>query len=739
LNLQLKQPSTFNAKLRRYEVYREHRKNKLKLIGLRLKTLLLGSLLIFCLTPHSQARNEVEISTNFLGKELSPTDKIELRLNQPLKANEGTLAVFLNQTDLTAFFIPESNNYSYTPKVFPLPVGDNKLSVYVVSPQGEWLLLRELLLKVAEKKESKPEKREEKEDSKTEFEFTPNLSLNFKGESNVGFFPQFSRPSRLAYLDTGVQGNLQISVKRNGWTLNSQFDVAGSSRQQEALRFGELGAKAPKIDLSSYQVGLEKGRFNLKLGHLSLNRQRHFISNFESRGLQVTVPVGQQNEVTFSALNGSSIVGYDNFLGFTRASHQLLSLTFAREFIKERPGGLRLEVTAMRGSILPLDGFNERAVRDAEKNSGGSVRLQFSDKSGRLRLEGGFTRSRFRNPPDPFISEGITLETVRPTTRNARYLEVSFDFFRNVKVGKTGTLNLTGTFRHEELQPLFRSLAAFNQADRRQNQFEVTGSLGQINFTFGNLRDRDNLDEIVTILKTLGRRNNIVLSIPLNTLFTSSKPLKWLPRIGYNFGYFHQFGAFRPENGDFREDSQVPDQKSYSQNFNADWSLTGKLQLGYRYSRSFQDNRQAGRERADFLNISNAVNLGFSGIKNIDLNFSLSRESANSFEQSRLNNTFRLGTNITWRDAILKNLTFNTNFSTTIAGDRAATFEAENFEYDAQLAYRFAFGSQKFKKMNAQIFVRYANRYGRRFDRVFFLNDFNKRQGFNLGLNFSFF
>ncbi len=711
---------------------------KLKFIGIILSSFFIIGFGIFALTPYSQARNDIEITTNFVGKELSPTDKIELKLKEALKQGVGNLAVMLNQTDVSAFFVTDGNKFSYTPKVFPLPTGDNRLSVYLVNPNGEWTLLKEFSLQVAEKKaeNSAPEIKAE---SKTEIEFTPNLSLNFKGESNVGFFPQFSRPSRLAYLDTGVQGSTQISVKRNGWTLSSQFDMAGSSRRQEALRFGELGNQAPNIDLSSYQVGLEKGRFNLKIGHLSLNTQRHFISNFESRGLQVTVPVGKQNEVIFSALNGTSVVGYDNFLGFTRANHNLLSLTFAREFIKERPGGLRLEVSLMKGSVLPLNGFNQRAVNDAEKNSGGTVRLQFRDKTGRLRFEGGFTRSQFRNPPDPFISEDLTLNPIRPTTRNARYIEVSYDFLRSFKVWKDRKLRLTGTFRHEELQPLFRSLAAFNQADRRQNQFEVTGGLGEISFSFGNLRDRDNLRGLSSILKTLGRRNNAVLSLPLNTIFNPAKPIKWLPRLGYNFMQVHQFGAFLPVNGDFRELSQVPDQKSYSQNLNADWSLTDKIRFGYRYSRSFQDNRQPGREKADFLNLSHTVSFGFNGIKNIDLNLELRQERANSFEQLRLNNTFRLGTNITWRDALFKNLTFNTNFSTTLAGDKANTFESENFEYDAQLAYRFAFGSNKFKKMNAQIFVRYANRYGSRFDRVFLLNNFNKRQGFNLGINFSFF
>lgn len=712
-----------------YQKIKQHKSVKFGIIFF-----LLSSLLIF--TQKSEARTKIEVTANFVGRELSATDKLELKLNQNLPRSEGSLAVILNQTDLSAFFVPEANNYSYTPKVFHLPIGDNKLSVYLVDVKGEWALLKEFSLQVVGKK---IETNKIETTRKTEIEFTPNVSLNFKGESNVGFFPAASRPERLAYMDTAGQGNVQLSVKRNGWTLGSQFDLAGSGRKQEALRFGELGDKAPQIDLSSYQVQLEKGRFKFQLGHVSFGSQRHLINSFSSRGLSLTVPVGKQNEVSFSALNGTSIVGFDNFIGVTRASHQVLGVTFAREFIKERPGGLRLEVTAMRGSVLPLDGFNERTVNDAEKNSGGAIRLFFKDKSERLRFEGGFTRAQFQNPSDPLLEQDQEVTPIRATTRNARFLEISFDFLRDVKIWNDQKMKLTGTFRHEELEPLFRSITASNQADKRQNQFEMTGNLGEINFTFGNLRDRDNLNDIASILKTTSQRNNVILSIPFNSVFTPAKPIKWLPRIGYSYDFVHQFGAFLPVNGEFNSLSQVPDQKNYSQNLNAEWSLTDKLQIGYRYSRSFQDNRQAGRELADFRNITNAVNVGFSGLKNLNLNFELSRESANSFESATLNSTFRFGTNITWQDALIKNLTFNTNFSTTLAGDRANTFNSRNLEYDAQLAYKFEFGKEKFKKMNAQIFVRYANRYGSRFDRLFFLNDFNKNQGFNMGLNFSFF
>jgi hypothetical protein len=679
-----------------------------------------------------------EVKTNFSTGKLETDSNVELLTNRPLAPTEGTIAILLDDIDVTGVSLINGDSIVLTPTVFPLPVGENTLSVYLVNPSGEWLLIKDFHLRVKKRTEGVAGAKTQVE-SKTKFEFTPNFSLNLKGENNILFFPPGSRPERPRFADTAGQGGFQFGIKHEKWTVRSQFDFAGTSREAEALRFSELGKRASPIDLSSYHVQIENGRFKVEIGHVSFGNQRHLINSFSSRGFLVTVPVGKQNEVIVTALNGSSIVGFDNFLGVTRAKHNVLGVTFAREFIKERPGGLRLEVTAIHGSLLPINGFNQRSITDAEKSFGGAVRLQFTDKKGRMRIDGGVTRSRFTNPPDPSLAQGQTLTPIRPVTRDARFIEVSYDFLQGLKLWKERKLKVTGTFRHEEIQPLFKSVVAFTQADKEQNQFEVTAGFGDINFTVGNLRDRDNLRRIPSILETLGRRHNLVFSLPLTTLFDQSKPNKWLPHLGYTYDHFHQFGAFLPVNGDFRDASQVPDQHSFAHNFSADWTLSEKLRFGYRFNRSFQDNRQPGREKADFLNEVHATTVGTQFGKNVDINFDVSHERATNFEQPQTNGTFRVGTNLTWRDAVVKNLTFNSDFSTTLAGDHENTNRSKNIEFDAQLAYRFEFGKEKFKKIGAQFFVRYANRYGDQFNRLFFLNNLNKTQVFNMGMTFNFF
>lgn len=86
---------------------------------------------------------------------------------------------------------------------------------------------------------------------------------------------------------------------------------------------------------------------------------------------------------------------------------------------------------------------------------------------------------------------------------------------------------------------------------------------------------------------------------------------------------------------------------------------------------------------------------------------------------------------------VVKNVSFNTNISSTIAGDITNITDSRNIEYDAQLSYRFGIGKKKYRKFETQFFIRYSNRYGSRIDRLFVIRDINRFQGFNAGLTFN--
>lgn len=659
---------------------------------------------------------------------VSPTEPVEVKLDTPL--SPGTYAMLLNEIDVTGLTEVNGPTLRYKPGAFPIPIGESRVRVYLIDGAGGWNLVREIAIVVEARRESSADR---------SVEFTPSLSINIKGERNLNYFPETARPERPGYTDGAGQGGFQVKVTQSGWTFGGQFDFAGSSRKQEALRFGELANRAPSIDLSSYRVEIGKGRFKTSLGHISFGSHRHLINSFSSRGLGITVPIGRQNEVTFSVMNGTSIVGFDNFTGLSRASHQVLGFSYAREFIKERPGGLRLEVTTMRGSLLPLDSFNRRTINDSEKSLGGAVRLQFRTKDERLRFEGGYARSRFTNRVDPSLEQGQRLTRILPATKDARFLEASFDLLKDKKLFDDRKLTLTGTFRHEEIEPLFKSIGASSQADKRQNQFEVTANFGDISFVYGNLRDRDNLLDLISLLTTLNRRNNLSLAFSPGTLFTPAKPIKYMPRVSYTLDHLHQYGLILPTAGLFNSASQVPDQMNTIHGLSAELPITDKLRIGYRYSNAFQDNRQPGRERSDLQSSSNAFTLTTSYFENIQIGFDLTREQQSNLEVGRKDRQFRFGSNVTIQDLFLKNLGFAVNASTSLAGDTDNKTDSENLEFDAQATYRIAVGKKAYRKMSTQFFVRYATRHGLRIDRVFGLRDINRNQGFSAGMTVTFF
>jgi hypothetical protein len=187
---------------------------------------------------------------------------------------------------------------------------------------------------------------------------TPSLTLSLESQPAAAHFPASTRPERPTYTDFTLQGTIRTDVARGPFSSQTNFDLVGASFQGQALRFGELGQGAPQLDLSNYLMQFQASRAKLLIGHLSYGANRYLIDNFSSRGLSLSLPLTQRADFSFAALNGTSIVGWDNFFGLNERQHQILSGTLGYEFLPKRPGGLRLEAAVMRGSLLPLSHFN---------------------------------------------------------------------------------------------------------------------------------------------------------------------------------------------------------------------------------------------------------------------------------------------------------------------------------------------------------------------------------------------
>src|SRR5205823_2529288 len=72
--------------------------------------------------------------------------------------------------------------------------------------------------------------------------YVPSLTLAIKSQPAQFDFPESSRPKeRATFTDGTLQLSLRSELARGHFGSQTQFDFAGSTFQQEALRFGTLG------------------------------------------------------------------------------------------------------------------------------------------------------------------------------------------------------------------------------------------------------------------------------------------------------------------------------------------------------------------------------------------------------------------------------------------------------------------------------------------------------------------
>ncbi len=712
---------------------------------------------------------------------VAPDTPIEISFNRKLQTTEK-IAVTIEQTDLTSLFSNTENKFTYNAKILPLPSGNSNLTVYVVNAVGAWKEISRLTLlvqsqensaanEVPKTEETKPNADEEKsestvnaetvkinettkpEETKTEeqpqttettekksrFNFIPTLTLSLKSQPFQSNFPLENRPAKRATsTDFTLQGSIKNEYKSGNFSSESNFDFAGSSFKQEALRFGELGDKAPNVDLSSYLLNFQVGKAKFAYGHTSFGNSRHLVSSFSARGLSFNIPINSRFDITGGVLNGTSIVGFGNLFGLRNLDHQVQGATLGIEIFPKRQNALRVEISGFNGYIQPLNNVSEGRINDAEQSRGGSLRLVTQDKTERFKLEFGFTLSRFQNPADTSLDPDGNAVPIAAVSKTAHYLDASYQILKDVKLTKTKNVNLNFAFRHEYVEPLFKSLGASASADKTAQDYALEGTVGDIALQFGHTRFNDNLSNVASILKSLTRANRFSVALPVSAFIGKpDKPSPFLPRLAYSIDQTHQFGAGIPVNGGFEIDlSTIPDQINTNQNFSSAWQFS-KFNLEYRYNNSFADNRQTGRETADQIGCVHGISVGLNPFSILSFNVGLNFENSNNLELTQVNKTkaLTLGLNL----QPFKGATFSGNFSDTLAGDAAKTNNNKNINFDMQFTYNFNLEKSKFKKFGMQAFVRFADTFSRNRDFIADVNNRTRTKIINAGLTFNFF
>ena len=618
---------------------------------------------------------------------------VTFTLARAVDVAEGRLALVLGTMDVSALVERTSTTVTFRPRGMRLPHGEYDVVLYLAR-EGAWTEIARAAIKVLAP------------GGFTSASTKPSAALNMKGQLAEGHSEEAPEPERPTYQDFTLTGGLVSAHARGGWTLRSQSNFLGVSRREEALRYAQQQDDAPRLDLSDYVVQFERGRTVFGLGHVTTGSNRHLMNGFASRGVSATVR-GDVASLAVGAVNGSSIVGWDNLSGLDNTEHRVYAAALGLELRPKRPGALHVDATFLDGSLLPQTSFTQGAVVDAERSTGGGVQLSASTPGQRLRAAAGYSRSRFDNPNnDPELDGGLALVSVERETRGAQYAEVNATLLQDTKLGRLFATTLNAAYRYERVDPLYRSVAAFVQADRLQHGFDVGGNVGALSVQFTHNRGSDNLDDLPSMLTTHTRTSTAMTSVPLAGLLRVRHGVSWWPLLTYGQTYNRQYGAGVPLNSDFNA-SHVPDQVNMVHDASIAWQLA-KWRLQYRFNQSNQDNRQPGRERADLDGTVNTLSLGLMPHAAVDLSVDASDERQSNRELGQTTRVRRVGGTLTWRATRLTTLTaFG---ATSVSSDEPSTNESDNAEMRFELARAFdLWRNPGGGGTRGQFFLRYAN------------------------------
>ena len=637
-------------------------------------------------------------SANFAEASIAPGEELRIRFDRLVGPADGALAFVDDATDLTAFFRQVTpGEFVYSGRELPLVPGQRQLKVFLVK-DGQWTELRSITLKV--KTESGFE----------QFALKPQLDLTLKGQldqGRSGSAPAFTR--RDQYQDGQLKGGLGLDLAQGDFKLSSNVNVTGTTFQPEALRFATKGNRAPQLDITDYVVNAQMGRSQYSLGHISYGNNPLLMMGYGSRGMAFRHRLGERADFSFNAMNGTSITGADNLLGLNNPEHQVRSGAVGLELL-ERKGALRVEAQYLDASLQSQVPFNSGAIPDAEKIRGGGLRVQGTNESGRLRGDFVFARATHTAANDPVLEQGRTLTVIAPVTKNARSLDLAYDVFKPA-AGATDRFPfvLTATLRHERIDPLFKGVGVGFVSDQLLNRAGLAAQLGPLQGQWQLSRREDNLDNIPSLLKTRTIVEGVTLNLPLAQVWPGENgvPRWWMPSLGYRHENSRQFAINVPVASlSSLTGTNLPNQVNQVDSMSANWQAE-RWQLGYKLDLTKQDNRQTGREFADFYNVGHTLQGGyrFTPTLNVTGGFGRTAKYANE------NNLFSYGYNYSggfdWQ--FQERWILNGTYTLNSTRDSQNLADSRGWAMQTQIAWRFTLPSfNGGRALPGQLFLRHA-------------------------------
>lgn len=641
----------------------------------------------------------LEIRTaDFADRWVKPGAELRITFERLVGPTEGRLAFVDDTTDLTPFFRQVApGEFAYSGRELPLVPGQRQLIVFLVK-DGQWQELRRFALKVTT------------ESGFENFALKPRLDVTLKGQldqGRSGSAPAFTRADQ--FQDGTLQGGFGLDLARGDFNLSSNINVVGSTFQPEALRFATMRNHAPQADVTDYLANVQVGRAQFSLGHVSYGNNPLLLMGYASRGATFRQQLGDRFDFSFNVINGTSITGASNFFGVDSNEHQVRSGSFGVELM-ERKGGLRAEIQYLDASLQSQVPFNTGAIPDAEKSQGSGVRLQGTNESGRLRGDFVFARVKHTATNDPILAQGQTLTEIAPVTKGARSFDLAYDVVRPDRDAPVRfPFGLTASLRHERIDPLFKAVGIGFAADQVFNRIGVAGQLGPLQGQWQMSRREDNLENIPSLLKTRTSIEGATFNLPLAQVWQAEdgQPHWWLPSLGYRHENHRQRAINVPVTtlSSFNA-STLPDQLNTVDSLNANWQ-TAQWQFAYALNLAKQDNRQIGRETADFHNVGHNFQGGYRFAPTFGVSAGFGRTANYANESNLFSYSYNYSGSFDWQFQDRWNL--NGSYALTTSRDSQNLADSRVWSMQTQVAWRFSLPSfDGGRALPGQVFLRHA-------------------------------
>lgn len=634
---------------------------------------------------------------------------------------------FLGKTDVTSLFTQtEAGVFTYDNLTKALPSGNLDLKIYDGS---DWSEIDSIALNVLTPSGFNVSK------------VTPTVDVNINSKLSDNRTEDAGQPNRKTFNDFDSSISINSEHIKKDLNITASANIVSSSNQEAALRFGERQNEASKVDLSQYIVSATKGKTSASLGHISQGKHPLLVDNLSNRGLMIDRKINQRLNVGVALQSGRQITGYNDILGFTTSKSKIATFSVGLDLLK-RTDAAKLELSYLNGTTVAENNFDEGQVPTAEDNSGFGLRLTTNSKSGKLTTDTSFARSRYTNPTqDTLEFNGEALVDVKPTTNNAYSTNINYQLLSNHKLSKKMTTDMSLNLVYSKIEAEYKSLAAFPNPDQELKEIGITGQIGHVAYQARYSRSRDNLEDIETILTTQTSSANLSLNTSLKDFFSDKNPkslkYKLLPSISLSAQRVHQYALNSPatENSGFNNTNHLPDQLNLTFSNDLSWNFD-KWDVGYQTQWSKQDNKQEGRDQADFQTLGHTINLTYRPKDTITVGLSAGRIRNTDVEQNTKRYDKSYGLNLDWaiNDKFSLSLSHNKNKS----DDNQDISRSLSTTNEAKISYTFNLPTPEGKKLPGQAFIRYAKQKNNNKDRQ---QDFETNANDSAvfaGINFSF-